>query len=69
MIKKDGGTWYINELEFLGNSLLVSPHGRVLAEGTGEDGLILADFDLQEARDLRRAVPVRQDQRPKVYGD
>lgn len=54
-------------LEFPGNSLLVDPHGRVLAEGRGENGLIEAELDLALARDLRRRVPVERDQRSELY--
>jgi predicted amidohydrolase len=56
------------ELAFPGNSLVVAPDGTVLAEGRGEPGLVAADFELSELRALRRAVPVRRDQRPEVYG-
>ena len=51
------------ELAFPGNSLVVSPHGEVLAEGQGASGLVTADLDLAVVRDLRRAVPVRLDER------
>jgi len=55
------------ELVFPGNSLIVSPHGEILAEGQGEDGLIAADLDLEEARHYRVRVPVEQDPRPDIY--
>ena len=42
------------ELEFPGNSLVADPHGRVLAEGAGENGLVSAELDLPLARELRR---------------
>lgn len=54
-------------LEFPGNSLLVDPHGVVLAQGRGEDGLLGAEIDLELARDLRRRVPVERDARPELY--
>lgn len=54
-------------LEFPGNSLVVDPHGVVLAEGRGADGLVAADVDLAVARELRRRVPVLRDRRPDVY--
>ncbi len=50
-------------LEFSGNSLIVSPHGHVLAEGRGEVGLVVADVDADDVRELRRRVPVRADER------
>ena len=54
------------ELRFPGNSLVVSPHGKVLAEGAGEDGLVVGDLDLEAVRDLRRLVPVRADERERI---
>jgi predicted amidohydrolase len=56
------------ELAFPGNSLVAGPDGTVRAEGRGEDGLVMAELDLAELRALRRAVPVRRDERPDVYG-
>lgn len=54
-------------LEFPGNSLIVSPHGEVLAEGHGVDGLVAAHLDLEEARHYRVRVPVAKDRRPDLY--
>jgi len=51
------------ELAFPGNSLVVGPHGDVLAEGEGETGLVAAEIDPAEVRSLRRRVPVRRDER------
>lgn len=51
------------ELDFPGGSLVVSHHGEVLAEGQGEAGLVLADVDLEAARELRRRVPIAEDER------
>jgi predicted amidohydrolase len=55
------------ELEFPGNSLVADPHGRVLAEGAGENGLVSAELDLPLARELRAIVPVARDRRPELY--
>lgn len=57
------------ELAFAGNSLIAGPDGVALAEGRGEDGLVVADLELEAVRALRRAVPVRRDERPDVYQD
>jgi len=54
-------------LEFPGNSLIVDPHGVVLAEGRGEAGLVVADVDLEVAREMRRRVPVARDRRAELY--
>ena len=56
------------ELEFAGNSLIAGPDGRLLAEGRGQDGLVEAELDLEELWRLRRAVPVRRDERRDLYG-
>lgn len=55
------------ELVFPGNSLIVDPDGRVLAEGRGERGLVVADLDLDVARTLRIRVPIAKDERESVY--
>ena len=55
------------QLEFPGNSLVVSPHGAVLARGEGAAGLVIADVDLDEARRYRREVPVMKDERRELY--
>lgn len=54
-------------LEFPGNSLIVDPHGVVLAEGVGEPALVFSDIDLEVARELRRRVPVARDRRADLY--
>ncbi len=56
------------ELEFPGNSLIVDPTGKTLAEGHGETGLVVADIDPELAREWQRKVPVRRDLRKDVYG-
>lgn len=54
-------------LEFPGNSLVVTPHGSVLAEGDGTEGLVEAALDPQVARNYRTRVPVEKDERPDLY--
>ncbi len=54
-------------LDFPGNSLIVDPHGTVLAEGRGEPGVVTAEIDLEICAELRRRVPVESDQRPDLY--
>jgi omega-amidase len=55
------------ELDFPGNSLVVSPHGEVLAEGRGETTLVQADLELDQVRSYRTRVPVHKDERPDLY--
>ncbi len=54
-------------LTFPGNSLIVDPHGEVLAEGQGKQGLVTASIDLEVARQMRIHVPVEKDERPELY--
>jgi predicted amidohydrolase len=55
------------ELEFPGNSIVAAPSGATLAEGRGADGLVFAEIDLDEARELKRRVPVAKDRRDDLY--
>jgi predicted amidohydrolase len=54
-------------LEFPGNSRIVDPHGRTLAQGDGTPGLVLADCDLALCAELRKRVPVARDLREDLY--
>lgn len=54
-------------LDFPGNSLVAAPSGEILAEGHGDDGLLVADVDLELARELKRRVPVAKDRRGELY--
>ena len=55
------------ELAFPGRGSILDPHGRVLARGGAEAGLVTADVDLDVARELRVRVPVTKDERRDVY--
>lgn len=55
------------QLEFPGNSAVVSPHGEVLAQGSGAPGLVTADIEFGEVRRYRRDVPVARDERRDLY--
>ncbi|EAX48013.1 Nitrilase/cyanide hydratase and apolipoprotein N-acyltransferase [Thermosinus carboxydivorans Nor1] len=53
---------------FFGHSLVVSPWGEVLAEGSEtEEQVIIADIDLGMVPEIRRKVPVFADRRPQYY--
>lgn len=54
-------------LDFPGNSLIASPHGECLAEARPEDELVVAELELELARELRRRVCVERDRRPELY--
>ena len=53
---------------FAYHALIAGPDGTARAEGRGAEGLVEAEIDLDELRTLRRAVPVRRDERRDVYG-
>lgn len=55
------------ELAFPGRGSILDPHGRVLARGGAEAGLVTADVDLDVVRELRVRVPVTKDERRDVY--
>ncbi|MCK6446480.1 MAG: hypothetical protein L6Q99_08830 [Planctomycetes bacterium] len=54
-------------LDFPGNSLIAAPSRAVLAEGRGEDSLLVAEIDLELARELKLRVPVAKDRRADLY--
>lgn len=61
--------------EFCGWSQIVDPHGRRLAEaGADDDALLVADVDLQRARDKDHVIPGEYElylfghRRPELYG-
>ena len=57
------------ELLFPGHSMIVDPHGQILAEGGAEPGLITAEVDFEVARRLRIRVPIAKDRRENLYRD
>lgn len=57
------------ELVFPGNSLVVDPAGRVLAEGSDTAATVLAEVDPEVSRRQRVRVPVAKDRREQLYRD
>lgn len=61
-------------LEFQGHAAVVGPNGvdvpdvHVETLGPGGTRLSVHDIDLEQARDLRRAVPVLRDERAELFG-
>ncbi len=47
-----------------GHSLIVDPWGRVLADGGGEEGVIVADLDLSKVSEARARIPALTHDRP-----
>jgi predicted amidohydrolase len=50
-----------------GHSLIVGPWGDVLARGSDDEGVVVADLDLEEVRRARRAIPSLANRRPDAY--
>ncbi|WP_254871062.1 carbon-nitrogen family hydrolase [Bacillus sp. Marseille-Q1617] len=53
--------------EFGGNSLIISPWGEIIAEGTLYEELLTAEIDLNEVEEVRKKIPIFQDRRPDFY--
>jgi predicted amidohydrolase len=49
-----------NGRETFGHSLIVDPWGRILAEGGGEPGIVMAEIDLAEVSKARARIPSLQ---------
>jgi len=50
------------ELLFPGHSMLVSPHGEVLARAGDQEELLVAEIDRGSMLELRRTLPLRKDE-------
>jgi predicted amidohydrolase len=50
--------------ETFGHSVIIDPWGRVLADGTAEPGLVMAEIDLALVADARARIPTLQHGRP-----
>lgn len=55
------------QLCFPGVSLIVDPHGSVLAEGGSDQQLVAVEADLEVARHMRVHVPIEKDERAELY--
>ena len=54
---------------YIGNSLVASPTGEVLAQaGTGEE-LLLCRIDINKVKAAQEAIPTLKDRRPELYAD
>ena len=55
-------------LQRYGHSLIVSPWGEVLADGGEEEGLIMAELDLERVAEARNMIPAIRHDRPFSVG-
>ncbi|MGD9896763.1 MAG: carbon-nitrogen hydrolase [Candidatus Methylacidiphilaceae bacterium] len=56
-------------IEFWGGSFVADPMGRVLAEASGEEQLLIADLDLGLIEEVRMHWPFLRDRRIDAYGE
>lgn len=52
---------------FYGHSMIVSPNGDIIAEGTGEEAIIYGELDTGMVEQVRKGMSVWQDRRPELY--
>jgi predicted amidohydrolase len=57
-----------DEMEYFGNSIIVSPRGEVLAKGGSTDEIVSTEIDLEEVSKTRLEIPFLRDLRPELYG-
>jgi predicted amidohydrolase len=55
------------EVTYPGQSLIIDPLGRVLAEGDDQERLVIARAELREVRKARRYLTIYEDRRPDAY--
>lgn len=53
--------------EFFGHSMVVDPLGQIIAEGTEEEEVIIADINLQQVDDVRGYMTCLEDRVTQVY--
>jgi deaminated glutathione amidase len=68
MIAPDQSGEYLPGRRCWGHSMIVDPWGRVLAVREEGVGLCVADLDLSQVDEVRKAVPALQHRRPDAYG-
>ena len=56
------------KLEYTGRSIIVDPHGNILADAGSDERVISADIDLPALREYRGRFHVLQDVRPRFLG-
>ncbi len=64
MISAAQGGKHEDGRETFGHSVIVDPWGRVLADGTAEPGLVMAEIDLSLVADARARIPALKHGRP-----
>lgn len=57
----------INDIDYSGDSMIINPMGEIIAEIRNEEGLLIADIDLNEVIKLRSSFPLKQDRKESLY--
>lgn len=52
---------------FYGHSMVVSPNGDIIAEGTDSESIVYAEVDVSVVEQVRKGMSVWQDRRPELY--
>jgi predicted amidohydrolase len=52
---------------FCGNSMIIDPWGKILAQGGEEEAVIVAELDMSQVEQVRNTIPCWRDRRPDVY--
>jgi len=53
---------------FPGSSMVIDPFGEVLLTGDGQEHIYTVDLDLERVEQMRKTIPVFQDERLDLYG-
>jgi predicted amidohydrolase len=57
----------INGFEYSGDSLIIDPIGRIIAEASGNEELVTGDIDISEVSRYRTHFPVKLDRKEDLY--
>ncbi|RDI47684.1 carbon-nitrogen family hydrolase [Falsibacillus pallidus] len=53
--------------KFAGQSLIIDPWGEIVAEGSQEEELVIAEIDLSLVEKVRKQIPIFEDRLPEFY--
>lgn len=56
-----------DEMEFAGESLVADPNGEIIVKAGAEEGLVIAEMELTQARTIRSRRPYLATRRPEWY--
>ncbi len=57
----------INGLEYSGDSMIIDPTGRIIAEASDKEQLIIANINIEEVVSYRNSFPLKQDRKEALY--